>query len=108
MNPCKDVGLYGADVHEFYRHDKKTMVLPPHAFDVAKRAHRQMLHPLDEPKNQSVLMSGESGAGKTEATKIFLRHFTKQSEIVSPAAKAASMRIFLGVSLHCERMRNFL
>jgi len=41
-------------------------VLPPHPFDVADSCYKTL---LEIEKNQSILVSGESGAGKTETTK---------------------------------------
>ena len=49
------------------RHDPRA--LPPHAYQVACTAYEQM---LSNKQNQSMIISGESGAGKTEATKICL------------------------------------
>jgi ABC-type oligopeptide transport system ATPase subunit len=40
--------------------------MPPHPFDVADSAYKTL---LDVNRNQSILVSGESGAGKTEVTK---------------------------------------
>ncbi|KAK4794857.1 hypothetical protein SAY86_012851 [Trapa natans] len=45
--------------------------LSPHPFAVADAAYRLMIR---EGKSQSILVSGESGAGKTESTKLLMRY----------------------------------
>ncbi len=45
--------------------------VPPHIFGIASVSYRSLLG----NKNQSILISGESGAGKTEATKKCLAYF---------------------------------
>lgn len=46
----------------------------PHLFLVAEDSFQDML--IDK-KNQSIIITGESGAGKTEATKIILSYLSK-------------------------------
>jgi len=46
--------------------------LSPHVFAVAEDAFRSMM--VDD-KSQSILVSGESGAGKTESAKYLLQYF---------------------------------
>ncbi|XP_034168493.2 myosin-IIIb isoform X1 [Pangasianodon hypophthalmus] len=73
VNPFKQLPLYGKEVSEKYKCHEKT-ALPPHIFAVADRAYQSMLGRLATgPKNQCIVISGESGAGKTESTKLLLR-----------------------------------
>ncbi len=49
---------------------------PPHLFSIADRAYNAL---LQKAVNQSIIISGESGAGKTEATKIIMQYLAKTS-----------------------------
>ncbi|KAK6305339.1 hypothetical protein J4Q44_G00241190 [Coregonus suidteri] len=73
INPFKYLPLYVKEVSERYKYHEKSK-LPPHIFAVADRAYQSMLGRLATgPRNQCIVISGESGAGKTESTKLLLR-----------------------------------
>jgi myosin heavy subunit len=57
--------------------------LPPHIFGVAEHAYASM---LDDNADQSCVITGESGAGKTEATKLFLQYIAERSRRNRPLA----------------------
>jgi myosin-5 len=72
MNPFQKVSqLYTSDVVKAYS-GKRRGELEPHLFAVTEDAFRGMIR---ERKNQSIIVSGESGAGKTVSAKYIMRYF---------------------------------
>ncbi|KAL5477102.1 hypothetical protein EMCRGX_G023847 [Ephydatia muelleri] len=76
INPYKPLGIYTQEAMEEYR-GVNLYELPPHIFAVADAAYQSM---RNEGVNQCVLISGESGAGKTEASKHILQYLAQCSE----------------------------
>ncbi|EZG47683.1 putative myosin [Gregarina niphandrodes] len=72
INPFKDLGNATDEVIKKYRDTGDAAKLPPHVFSVAREA-LENLHGIN--KSQTIIVSGESGAGKTEATKQIMRYF---------------------------------
>jgi len=72
INPYKLLPIYTSATVEKYREDYTNM--SPHVFHIAADAYKRL---LDECKNQAVIISGESGAGKTEATKTVLQYLSE-------------------------------
>eukprot|EP00038_Savillea_parva_P008188 m.175302 g.175302 ORF g.175302 m.175302 type:complete len:1110 (+) comp13968_c0_seq1:47-3376(+) len=69
VNPYQDLGLYtSALIDEYY--GTQVFELPPHLYAIANEAYYQM---REETSDQCILISGESGAGKTEAAKQILQ-----------------------------------
>ncbi|KAF1878634.1 hypothetical protein Lal_00047305 [Lupinus albus] len=62
--------IYGAHMMHQYK-GAPFGELSPHVFAVADVAYRAMIH---EGKSNSILVSGESGAGKTETTKMLMQY----------------------------------
>eukprot|EP00123_Amoebidium_parasiticum_P017665 comp23938_c0_seq1/m.42297 comp23938_c0_seq1/g.42297 ORF comp23938_c0_seq1/g.42297 comp23938_c0_seq1/m.42297 type:complete len:1031 (-) comp23938_c0_seq1:272-3364(-) len=75
VNPYKDLSIYGKEVLDKYR-GKEPFENPPHVYAIADRAYRALLL---EGRDQCVLISGESGAGKTEASKHILHYIAAMS-----------------------------
>ncbi|XP_071774448.1 unconventional myosin-X isoform X2 [Centroberyx gerrardi] len=77
VNPYKKIaGLYdGAAVDVYSKHQMGE--LPPHIFAVANECYRCLWKRHD---SQCVLISGESGAGKTESTKLLLKFLSVMSQ----------------------------
>ncbi|KAL2082536.1 hypothetical protein ACEWY4_022354 [Coilia grayii] len=71
VNPYKWLPVYDPAVVAAYR-GKKRMEAPPHIFSVSDNAYQFM---LQDRENQSVLITGESGAGKTVNTKRVIQYF---------------------------------
>ncbi|XP_048137335.1 myosin-11 isoform X2 [Rhodamnia argentea] len=71
INPFQSLDdLYDAAAMEKYK-GRLLGDMSPHVFAIADASYRGM---IDERKNISILVSGESGAGKTETTKMIMRY----------------------------------
>ncbi|XP_012494347.1 PREDICTED: LOW QUALITY PROTEIN: myosin-7-like [Propithecus coquereli] len=71
VNPYRWLPIYGARVANMYKGKKRTE-MPPHLFSISDNAYHDMLM---EHENQSMLITGESGAGKTENMKKVIQYF---------------------------------
>ncbi|XP_044033500.1 myosin-1-like isoform X3 [Siniperca chuatsi] len=71
VNPYKWLPVYKQEVVVAYR-GKKRQEAPPHIFSISDNAYQFM---LTDRENQSVLITGESGAGKTVNTKRVIQYF---------------------------------
>ncbi|KAJ1772233.1 class II myosin [Coemansia sp. RSA 1813] len=70
VNPFKDLGIYTHEILKSYE-NKNRMELPPHVYAIAEGAFRNM---IAYKESQCVIISGESGAGKTEAAKKIMEY----------------------------------
>jgi myosin heavy subunit len=82
LNPFKWVAeLYTEEVMKFYRDNRfSPSDKPPHVFDLAERSFGGL---LEDGKSQAIIISGESGAGKTEAAKKCVSYLAAAAEQVN-------------------------
>ncbi|XP_077478385.1 unconventional myosin-Vb isoform X2 [Stigmatopora argus] len=71
MNPYEELQIYGEEVINAYS-GRNMGDMDPHIFAVAEEAYKQMGR---DERNQSIIVSGESGAGKTVSAKYAMRFF---------------------------------
>ncbi|XP_044596105.1 myosin heavy chain, muscle isoform X19 [Cotesia glomerata] len=71
INPYKRYPVYTTRCAKLYRGKRRSEV-PPHIFAISDGAYVNM---LTNSENQSMLITGESGAGKTENTKKVIAYF---------------------------------
>lgn len=93
INPYKMLPMYNMYIIDAYR-GKRRSEMPPHLYSIADNAYTDML--LNR-ENQSMLITGESGAGKTVNTKKVIQYFSlvaanKMEENTSGEKKANSRR----------------
>ncbi|XP_061774466.1 unconventional myosin-Ib isoform X3 [Nerophis ophidion] len=70
MNPYKSMLIYSPEKVEEYR-NRNFYELSPHIYALADEAYRSL---RDQDKDQCILITGESGAGKTEASKLVMSY----------------------------------
>uniref|UniRef100_A0A671SGF3 Methyl-CpG binding domain protein 3b n=1 Tax=Sinocyclocheilus anshuiensis TaxID=1608454 RepID=A0A671SGF3_9TELE len=83
LNPYEQLPIYGEEVIDAYS-GQDMADMEPHIFSVAEEAYRTMIR---EEKNQSIIISGESGSGKTVSAKFTMRYFA----VVGGAAQQTSV-----------------
>uniref|UniRef100_A0A8B9CVL9 Myosin X n=1 Tax=Anser brachyrhynchus TaxID=132585 RepID=A0A8B9CVL9_9AVES len=89
VNPYKPIpGLYSVDAIDLYR-QHRLGELPPHIFATANECYCCLWKRHD---SQCVLISGESGAGKTESTKLLLKFLSamSQTSLGAPASEKST------------------
>ncbi|XP_026215230.1 myosin-9-like [Anabas testudineus] len=70
VNPYKYLPIYTEDIVNMYK-GKKRHEMPPHIYAITDTAYRSM---MQDREDQSILCTGESGAGKTENTKKVIQY----------------------------------
>ncbi|XP_049902006.1 unconventional myosin-Va isoform X3 [Epinephelus moara] len=81
INPYETLPIYGTDIINAYS-GQNMGDMDPHIFAVAEEAYKQMAR---DERNQSIIVSGESGAGKTVSAKYAMRYFATVSGSTSEA-----------------------
>ncbi|XP_037613559.1 unconventional myosin-Va isoform X5 [Sebastes umbrosus] len=81
INPYESLPIYGSDIINAYS-GQNMGDMDPHIFAVAEEAYKQMAR---DERNQSIIVSGESGAGKTVSAKYAMRYFATVSGTTSEA-----------------------
>uniref|UniRef100_A0A146Y4M7 Myosin-14 n=1 Tax=Fundulus heteroclitus TaxID=8078 RepID=A0A146Y4M7_FUNHE len=70
INPYKYLPIYSEEIVDMYK-GKKRHEMPPHIYSITDTAYRSM---MQDREDQSILCTGESGAGKTENTKKVIQY----------------------------------
>lgn len=94
VNPFQKVSLYSQDIIQAYA-GRRRGELEPHLFAIAEDAYRCMLR---DAKNQTIVVSGESGAGKTVSAKYIMRYFATVEDPERPNRKQISRSNNSGMS----------
>jgi myosin heavy subunit len=74
VNPYKKLDIFSPEVLKMYTHVTMKSKLPPHIFAISDWSYVNMFR---SGLNQCCVICGESGSGKTETTKLLIRHIVQ-------------------------------
>ncbi|KAK9480678.1 P-loop containing nucleoside triphosphate hydrolase protein [Lipomyces japonicus] len=86
VNPYCDLPIYNKDYISIFKRKSKNDI-PPHIYAISDTAFRNM---LEMNENQSILVTGESGAGKTENTKKVIQYLAEVTNNLSTTSENGS------------------
>eukprot|EP01137_Pigoraptor_chileana_P012115 Opistho-2@64101 len=89
LNPFKAVDIYGDKEISMFRDNVFYSNKPPHIYALANRAYRNVVR---TNQNQCVLITGESGSGKTEASKIIVGYLAAVTAVPGAASSIDGIR----------------
>lgn len=89
VNPWRAVDIYNINIMETFKRGTNNS---PHIFGVASKAFKDL---MANRKNQCILISGESGAGKTESTKYVLQVLTVAGDVRTGASASIEQQVML-------------
>lgn len=89
VNPYCPLPIYSRDYINMYR-GRNREDTKPHIFAMADQAFRNL---VDESENQSILVTGESGAGKTENTKKVIQYLAAVAKSDTPKTRMGGKQI---------------
>uniref|UniRef100_A0A7N6AH61 Myosin, heavy chain 9a, non-muscle n=1 Tax=Anabas testudineus TaxID=64144 RepID=A0A7N6AH61_ANATE len=97
VNPYKYLPIYTEDIVNMYK-GKKRHEMPPHIYAITDTAYRSM---MQDREDQSILCTGESGAGKTENTKKVIQYLahvassfkSKKDQVNVPASLSEELHL---------------
>ncbi|XP_022981361.1 myosin-2-like [Cucurbita maxima] len=100
VNPLKDIKQYGKEFIEAYR---QRVINNPHVYATTDAAYSGMLR---DEVNQSIIISGESGAGKTETAKAVLEYLTSLGGVSGIDDRISRANVILEAFGNAKTSRN--
>ncbi|XP_023026534.2 unconventional myosin 61F [Leptinotarsa decemlineata] len=90
VNPYRELNIYGPKTVKEYD-NKHFFEVPPHIFAITDTAYRSL---KEENRDQCILISGESGSGKTEASKKVLYYIAEVTDHRGEVEKVKDKLLF--------------
>lgn len=104
VNPFRFFPIYNPKFISTYN-NKNLGSLPPHIFAIADISFHRM---LKEKMSQCIVISGESGSGKTESTKLIVHHLTALSRKSQSTCSIEKTVLGVGPVLEVWKQKKFV